>query len=337
MDIHGGDSAGTGATPVDGGETTLRALADQTRQAAVRLLLAEPLCVTELVEILRLPQSTISRHLKVLRSAGLVHDRRDGTTVFYSASQGSANANGLRAVLLEWIGRRPLEKRLEHRLQKALRRRGDAGVGFFERLGDQWDELRAKAFGEAFATEAFLALLPRDWSVVDIGTGTGYLLPILAQQFRRVVAVDPAPAMLECARQRVTERGFRKVTFRHGDLSRLPIRNRSSDLAVACLVLHHVAEPEAALGEMFRILRPTGRALIVEQRVHENQRFQELMQDRWRGFEPVDLSRRLSAAGFREVRHHRLHTAGGGTEAIESPGLFVTTGVRPPARQRKRP
>lgn len=336
MDVESAVSAGTGTTPAGGGEVTLRALADQTRQAAVRLLLAEPLCVTDLAEILRVPQSTISRHLKVLRSAGLVHDRRDGTTVFYSAARGSADANDLRAVLLDWIGRQPLEKRLERRLQKALRRRGDPGVGFFERLGDQWDELRAKAFGEAFATEAFLALLPRDWSVVDIGTGTGYLLPILAQQFRRVVAVDPAPAMLECARRRVTERGCRRVTFRHGDLSRLPIRDRASDLAVACLVLHHVAEPDAALGEMFRILRPKGRALIVEQRVHENQRFQELMQDQWRGFEPGDLGRKLSAAGFREVRHHRLHTAGGGTEAIESPGLFVMTGVRPPVRQRKR-
>src|SRR6185503_14640817 len=102
-------------------------------------------------------------------------------------------------------------------------------------------------------------LLPRPWTVADIGTGTGWLLPVLAGHFRRVLSVDPAPAMLACARQRVLERGATNVEFQHGDLGRLPIGDAACDLAIACLVLHHVEVPAAALAELYRVVRPGGR------------------------------------------------------------------------------
>ena len=312
-----------------GSEQVLRALADSTRQRLLQLLLVEELNVTELVEILRLPQSTISRHLRMLHDAGLVHDRRDGTTALYSATQTPANGDNLPPLLLEWLRQRSLPKPLQNRLHRVLRKRQDEAVRFFERLGNRWDELRTEAFGEAFASEAFLTLLPRDWTVADIGTGTGYLLPSLAEHFRRVIAVEPAPAMLECARQRVTDHGAKNVTYHHGDLGSLPIRDRACDLAVACLVLHHVPEPDGALGEIHRILRPSGRILIVEQRIHENQAFHEMMQDRWWGFDPADLVRRMSAVGFRRVRQHELTCARDQSTLTEVPGLFAVTGERP--------
>ncbi|MBN2563069.1 MAG: metalloregulator ArsR/SmtB family transcription factor [Phycisphaerae bacterium] len=318
-----------GSLHLQGSEDVLRSLADPVRLKLLQLLLLEELNVSELVEIMGQPQSTTSRHLKVLRSAGLVHDRRDGTTVLYSAADGAADEDDLRAVLIDWLKRRPVTEVLRDRLQRVLLKRQDDAVGFFERLGNRWDALRWEAFGEAFATEAFLALLPREWTVADIGAGTGFLLPTLADNFCHVIAVEPAPTMLECARRRLAGRDGRNVTFHQGSLSQLPIRDEACDLAVACLVLHHVPEPDVALAEMHRIVRPGGRVLIVEQEAHEDPAFHDMMQDHWWGFEPGGLAQQTMAVGFGGVRHHRLATAKEQPGSVESPGLFVVTGERP--------
>jgi ubiquinone/menaquinone biosynthesis C-methylase UbiE/DNA-binding transcriptional ArsR family regulator len=309
-------------------ERVFRALAEPTRQRILQLLLTEELNVSELVEILRVPQSTISRHLKILRSSGLIVDRRDGATTFYSARTRESGHEALAPLLLSWFERQSLPRVVEERLRRTLRARQEAGGGFFERRGKRWDELRSEAFGEAFMTEALAALLPRDWVVADIGTGTGFLLPMLADNFTQVISVDPAANMLECARQRVADHPARNVQFHQGDLSRLPIEDCACDLAIACLVLHHVTEPEAALVEIHRVLKPGGRMLLVEQRSHENQRFYEVMQDHWWGFEPMDLARQAKSAGFVDIRHHALRSPGSGSRSLEAPEVFVLTAIK---------
>jgi ArsR family transcriptional regulator len=305
-----------------------QALGDSTRQRLLQLLTREELSVSELVAILRLPQSTVSRHLRVLHAAGLALDRRDGTTVLYRPSEPQGGDEALQALLLNWIRSCPLSKRLEARLAVVLRKRRDQSVGFFDRMGSRWDTLRSDAFGEAFALEAFLALLPRHWTVADVGTGTGFLLPALAEHFQQVIAVDPAPAMLECARQRLAGQQPGNVGFHVGNLERLPLEAQTCDLAIACLVLHHVTKPPAALTEMHRILRHGGRLLVIEQEGHEYRGFHEAMQDHWWGFEPAALCEQVAAAGFDEIRHHALQTAKQGSGVVEVPSLFVLTGQR---------
>lgn len=301
-----------------------RALAEPTRRHLVQLLLVEELSVSEMVAVLRLPQSTISRHLKALRDVDLVRDRRDGVTTYYRTKPGD-DGDELRGAILRWLGGQTIAKSISVRLERALRQREGGENGFFQRLGKRWDELREAAFGQAFAAEAFVALLPREWTVVDIGTGTGFLLPTLAENFDRVIAVEPAEAMLECARQRIAECGADNVVFHAGNLDRLPMKDRVCDLAIACLVLHHVVEPSRALSEMHRVVRPGGRILVIEQRAHEDQAFYEMMQDRWWGFERGELARDVAAVGFKDVRHHELRMTRTKSGAIESPGLFVLT------------
>jgi len=309
-------------------ERLFRALSDATRQRIVQLLIIEELNVSELVELLRQPQSTISRHLKVLRAASLIVDRRDGVTTFYRVRQGTTDAKELGALVLNWFRDHPLPRPLRDRLTRVLRGRKDAPGGFFERLGKRWDDLRKAAFGEVFATEAFVSLLPAEWTVADIGTGTGYLLPMLADNFARVIAVDPAATMLECARQRVNDHSAANVEFHQGDLSRLPITDQACGLAIALLVLHHVARPAEALAELRRVVRPGGRLLLVEQQSHENQKFYETMQDHWWGFDANDLAGQVRAAGFGAVRHHPLGSASNSAKSLEAPSLFVITGER---------
>lgn len=307
-----------------------KALADPTRQRILQVLSLYDLSVTELVEVLDVPQSTVSRHLKVLRDAQLLNSHRHGTTTHYSAcpprpqmagvaKSGEAPNHGgnnggmantaavLRDRLLEWAGQEQLEPSVLQRLELTKRRREDGAAGdFFDVLGARWDQLRTESFGDAFYLEALTTLLPQTWTVADIGTGTGYLLPLLSSRFENVVAIEPAGRMLETARYRVSSAKLTNVEFRDGGLDRLPLSDDEVDLAIAALVLHHVEEPSSAIAELWRCIKPGGRLLVIEQDEHDHTDFQEKMGDRWRGFKAQTLMGWLSAAGFSEPQSSTL-------------------------------
>lgn len=326
-------------------ELMLKAMADPTRQRLVRVLSRHELTVSELVEVLDQPQSTVSRHLKVLREAGLIADRRQGSSVQYAAlpphplcRPARPGANGyreadpaaaLRDRLLDWAGQTDLDAEARGRIEKVLARRQARTHGFFDVVGARWDQLRVEAFGSAFHLEAMTALLPADWMVADIGTGTGYLLGVLADRFRKVIAVDPAEAMLAVARQRPEVRQADNIEFREGGLQELPLACGEVDLVIASLVLHHVEDPEGAMGEMARCLRPGGMLLVIEQRPEGSDEFYDRMGDRWWGFDPENLVSLASKRGFAAIRTCGLRTAGPSNGKVTgAPGLFVLTARR---------
>lgn len=309
-------------------EVIFKAMADGTRQRTLGVLGRHELSVSELVEALNQPQSTVSRHLRILRDAGLIRDRRDGNTVLYSVPDPARNGDGhdLNARLLEWVADRPLAASVESRLEAVMRKRSDMSRRFFDRIGRQWDALRVESFGPSFHLEAFVALLPQTWTVLDVGTGTGYLLPILARHFERVIGVEPVNNMLDAARHRIDHHGHSNVELRRGDLAQLPLAATSVDLALAVLVLHHVPAPRAALAELYRVVRDGGSILIVEQTAHQNESFRERMQDRWWGFDAGEFARLVESVGFSQVRSHRLTTV---ERADDAPDLFIVTGRKP--------
>ncbi len=309
-------------------EIVFKALADRTRQRAFALLSRHELGVSELVELLRQPQSTVSRHLKVLKEAGLIVDTRRGHSVYYAvpAPQGDADDVGLTDKVLGWASEQPLPSGMTARLETVLSRRCEMSERFFSEVGGRWDTMRQEAFGDRFHLEAFTALLPSHWRVADIGTGTGYMLGTLARQFDSVVAVDPVDAMLDAARQRAKRLSLDNVELLKGDLSNLPISGSTVDLAVAVLVLHHVPRPKDAIRELFRVARAGGQVLIVEQTAHRNEAFRSRMQDRWWGFAPDEFSDMLAEAGFERLRVRTLVTA---DSAVDAPELFVATRVKP--------
>ncbi len=316
----------------------LKALADSTRQAILRVLVDHELTVSELVEVFELPQSTVSRQLRVLRDAGLLVDRRCAASVRYSAApiglSGGLGAGGdgavgdLRRRLVEWLTARPIEPSCAERVRQVLSGRAADG-GFFDTVGGRWDQLRNQAFGRGFPFEALVTLLPREWVAGDIGTGTGYLLGALAALFRRVVAIEPSAAMLETARSRPELRGVENLIFRQGSLDRLPAADGELDLAIASLVLHHVEEPAGALAELHRVVRSGGRLLIVEQEVHDNAAFRDRMGDPGWGMEPAVLERMVRRAGFREVRVTPLGaTRPAAGRQLAGPALFAVSAFR---------
>ena len=308
-------------------EAVFKAMADGTRQRTLSVLCRHELSVSELVDVLQQPQSTVSRHLRTLRDAGLIRDRRVGQTVHYSVPvNGDVAGDGcLLRRLLDWVAEQPLSKTLDGRLGDVITRRREMSDRFFDQVGRHWDTLREESFGAAFHLEALISLLPTDWTVADVGTGTGYLLPLLGTHFKRVIAVDPVEAMLESARQRVSTHSLDNVTLCRGDLSKLPMTSSAVDLAVAVLVLHHVASPHNAVKELHRVLCCGGQVLIVEQKAHHCDAFLNRMQDRWWGFEPQELDAMLTSAGFRKVRSRLLRTV---ERSADAPELFVVTGTK---------
>jgi len=327
-------------------DNLLKAVADPTRRRILQTLAASELSVNDLVTVLQLPQSSVSRHLKTLRDAGLVDSRHEGTSATYfplsgdgggvdagAVVSGHRNGNGLRGRLMGWVAEQDLPGPLRSRLREVLRSRQSESDAYFAKVSHHWDRMRTDFFGSSFHLEALTALLPSDWIVADIGTGTGYLLPLLGERFARVHAVDPVPEMLEAAKARAASARLSNVQFHSGTASEIPLPAESLDLCIASLVLHHEPEPAAALREFARVLKPGGKLLIIEQAAHTCEGFRDLMQDRWWGFEPETLAREVADAGFDGVRVGPLATAEPANKsAPPAPSLFVLTADRPGKR-----
>lgn len=309
-----------------------KAVGDPIRLRLLHLLCLEELSVGELVRILELPQSTVSRHLKTLREQGLVADRPSGAATFYRASLEAELGDGqtaIRDTLVELMRNSPLAPLDKARLDRALAARQAEREEFFDRIGLSWDSLREECFGPAFHLEAFLSLLPSHWTVADLGTGTGYLLPILARRFGRVIAVDSSRPMLELARRRVEAQGFENVDLREGPLEKLPIEDGELDLAVGLLMMHHLSDVPGALAEMARCLKPGGRALLVEIEPHTNEAFRAQMSDRWPGISPQQLAAWMQQAGLGSVELGQLaYTQRPEHELAPLPRLYSAVGQK---------
>lgn len=311
--------------------TRLVALSDPLRLRMLRLLEHEELSVGELARVLQLPQSTVSRHLKILSEAsgrtdgeGWLARRAEGTATLYRMvlDDLSLDARSLWLTVRDQMGHSPEMDEDQRRLAGVLQDRRTDTQAFFGRVAGEWDAVRNELFGEAFTLQGLLTLLPPAWVVADLGCGTGNAAEVLAPVVRRVLAVDQSEAMLAAARKRLA--GLRNVDFVRGDLESLPIETGTVDAAVCVLVLHHLPDPAKAVREMARILRPGGVALIIDMVQHSRDAYRRTMGHRWLGFGVPELIRMVSDAG---LRHHRFSVLPSDAEA-KGPGLFACTAHR---------
>ncbi|HEY4330659.1 MAG TPA: metalloregulator ArsR/SmtB family transcription factor [Phycisphaerae bacterium] len=285
--------------------------------------------VGELAEILKLPQSTVSRHLKTLADTGLVDTRRDGTSTYYRLSEaaGKNASRQLRLLAKSHLENDPQAKNDAHRLSAILRNREAPrnGTDFFGKHAPQWDQLRNQWFGDTFHLEGMLALLNPNWTVADIGTGTGAMLPLIAPHVGRVIAIDPSAAMLKGARSRVKDFNLPNVEIRQGSAEHLPLEKSTVDVALLTLVLAYTAEPSLAFQEVHRILKPGGLILILDLQPHQVELFREKLNHRHMGFSQAQLTPWLHAAGFANIRWHPLSSAKGRSKesATPIPDLFA--------------
>jgi len=279
----------------------LDALADPARLRLLSLVAEHELGVGELAEILQLPQSTVSRHLKLLSDQGWVVSRAERTANLYTMANGELPeaARALwelaRREVADWPALAHDRLRLERRLAE---RRGD-GRDFYAGVAQRWEELRGELYGRRFTEAAIAALVPRDWVVADLACGAGDVAVRLAPRVARVIAVDASPEMLATARRRA--RGLANVELHEGDLAALPIADATCDAALVVLALTHVEAPAAALAEMARILKPGGRAVVVDLLRHDRDEFRREMGQLRNGFEVGELAALCTEAGLAGV------------------------------------
>lgn len=276
----------------------MECLADATRLRLLRVLERHELGVVELCDVVQLPQSTVSRHLKVLADQGWARSQRQGTTNLYRVilDELEPAARKLWLVAREQTESWSAVRQDALRLERLLRERQQGSQAFFAGAAAEWDKLRGELYGNAFTTAALLALLPSDYVVADLGCGTGPIADQLAPFARQVIGVDNSQAMLKAARKRMAD--VDNVDLRRGELTALPIDDRACDAVLLVLALTYVTNVPAVLREMARVLKPGGRAIIVDLLPHHRDDFRRQMGQQSLGFDPSALQQLLTAAGF---------------------------------------
>ncbi|MGE0043305.1 MAG: ArsR/SmtB family transcription factor [Vicinamibacterales bacterium] len=312
-----------------GASALYRLLGDEARLRLLRVVSRDRFNVTELTGILGLAQSGVSRHLGLLKEAGLVIEERDGAFTFYRLAPAvRADGHGPLWPLLEsQFQSAEAADQLradEARLQEVLRLRRE---NFDRHASPDARDDRQLVPGRSWAAwSRALGLLMPPLDVADVGCGDGYLTVEVARWARQVTAIDRSPDALARARALAARRKAANITWKRGELEKLPLADGSMDLVLLSQALHHAADPSRALAEAVRVLRPGGRVLVLDLRAHDQAWVREQLGDRWLGFSDDQLAALLADAGLDTPR-----TATGARAAGDPFSVIVAAGTRPAA------
>ena len=301
----------------------LTALSDPTRCRILRLLEQHELTVGELCASLQLPQSTVSRHLRVLADEGWASARGEGTSRFYKADLDSldAGARDLWMIVREQLGTSLGISADLRRAESVLAKRKAKVRQFFDSAAGTWDGLRAELVGDRSDLLALLDLFEPWWVVGDLGCGTGHISAALAPSVGKVIAIDESGPMLAAARERLAS--ATNVELREGHIEALPLEDASLDVAILFLVAHFMTDPARAMQEVRRVLKPGGRLLLVDLLPHDREEL-AAQGHIWQGFSEEQITGWLNGAGFTHPRYRPMAQINDRT-----PGLFVSTARRP--------
>ena len=300
----------------------LSALGDRTRTRILALLERSEFTVSELCSVLQAPQPTVSRHLKTLADDGWVEARAEGRMRHYRLSASLDDpARALWRIVRSELAESPTYEADVERATEVLNHRRLRSAAFFAGAAARWDELRSEQYGPAVGFTPLLGLLGAEWTLGDLGTGTGALAETVSPFVARVIGVDRSAEMLRAARHRLKRTS--NVELRRGDLENLPIEDGELDVAVMSLVLHAVVDPPKVLQGVHRAVRPGGRLVVVDRRAHEPTAADGRGQV-WPGFEPERIRAWLSDAGFDRVSLSPLAP----NPTAKGPLLFLATAHR---------
>ncbi len=282
----------------------LRAAAEPTRLRLLAILARSELTVTEITQVLGQSQPRVSRHLKLLCDAGLLDRVPEGSWVFYRLTDAR-----IARTFVDLLGHDdPALEADRERLAAVQQVRQAAADSYFQQHAHEWNDIRSLHVPEEQVERALLALVGNEQvgDLLDVGTGTGRILTLLAPRAVRATGIDRSHEMLAFARAALGPADLRHVQLRHGDMYHLALPARSLDLVVLHQVLHFAEDPGAVLREVARVLRPGGRLLLVDFAPHREESLREEHAHRRLGFSTDDIEHWSAAAGLRTREAARL-------------------------------
>ena len=280
--------------------TALRAAGETTRLRILALLGQAELTVKDFTAILGQSQPRISRHLKLLAEAGLIDRHPEGAWVFYRLTDGGAARRLVGDLFALVDDGDPILSRDRERLAGVKQEHAETARRYFAENAADWDTIRALHVADNAVEGAILEALG-NWqfdSLLDLGTGTGRLLELLAPLYARAVGVDASADMLAVARANLDRAGVANAQVRLGDIQHLPFTRNSFDVVTIHQVLHYLDEPERAISEAARVLRPGGRLLIVDFAPHNLEFLRERHAHRRLGFAGNAMRPWIEASGL---------------------------------------
>ena len=290
----------------------LRALADQTRLRAMRLLAHMELAVGELAQVLGQSQPRVSRHIRILCEAGLAERRKEGSWVFLRTAIGEENAPALAAATARLLsvaeqddpGFAALCAEDRRALNANRAAREASAAAYFASHAAEWDMIRSLHSADGPVEAALVAALAELGpgaalgAVLDVGTGTGRMAELLAPHAAHVTAFDKSPEMLRIARARLQHLPAGLVDLVQGDFAALPFASARFDTVLFHQVLHYAQAPELVLAETARVARPGGRIAVVDFAAHDREELRSQHAHARLGFTDEQMASLFAAAGF---------------------------------------
>ncbi len=278
----------------------LRAAGEPTRLRLLALCAHGELSVSELTQILAQSQPRVSRHLKLLVEAGLLTRMREGSLMYYRIADGDESAH-LARTLVDLLPDNDSElSRDLSRLDMIRQKRAELAENYFQENAADWKKIRALHVPEADVESTLKAMVgpERIDSYLDIGTGTGRMLELFAEQIDRGIGIDLSSEMLAIARTQLESERFMHVQIRKGDMYNMPIDDASMDVATLHLVLHYSLEPGAVIAEAVRTLKPGGRLIIIDFASHSEEHLRTEHKHQRLGFSDREIEQAMRNNGM---------------------------------------
>jgi ArsR family transcriptional regulator len=308
------------AVPLDAMVDTLKAAAESSRLRILVLLARGDLTVSDVTEILGQSQPRVSRHLKLLLDADLIERYQEGSWAYFRLSDAEPARDFLQGVVSRVDRADPVAARDQERLEAVRKRRQQRAAEYFSANAGTWDRIRSLHVPDQAVEAAMLKLVGERpfQAMADLGTGTGRLLEVFSPLYRRAVGIDLSREMLSVARANLERAGIANAQVRQGDIYSPPVERDAYDLVTMHQVLHYLDDPARAIREAARLLRPSGRLLVVDFAPHGLEFLREEHAHQRLGFSDRQIEEWMGEAGL-EMRASRDFDR----RAAAAPGLTV--------------
>ena len=273
-----------------------KALSDKTRLRLIVVLQQYELNVNEIVLVVDMIQSGVSRHLKILVESGLLTSKRDGSFIYYAA----AKKDIIKAVisLVDQSGKKEaIFARDQEKAREMIEIRQNRTKRFFKTVAPQWDRLKKEVLGSFDLNAMILKKVSVDGKISDLGCGTGELIERLSLEGpHTLIGIDSSPEMLAQAHLRLLRTD--NAELRLGELEHLPMKNEEVNTAIMNMVLHHISQPGLPIAEVYRVLKPGGVFILSDFEKHDQEKIKKIIGGSWLGFEQKKITGWLKDAGF---------------------------------------